>query len=106
MIKKAHSVKSSSLPEAPKADLAAATLESIARLKATAPREGVKIETHRLAIDKVKLESYRRLQQEFQEKLVKTFDIEGLRAIIAAAEDLRKPLIAINRRGRVPKEGD
>jgi hypothetical protein len=106
MIKKSNSTESPSLREAPKTELAAPTLERIAKMKAKVPREGITIETHRLPIDRIKLETYRRLKAEIEKKLSKKIEVEGLDAVIAAAEDLRKPLAASIRDGRVQKKVD
>jgi CRISPR/Cas system CSM-associated protein Csm3 (group 7 of RAMP superfamily) len=84
------------LPAASVGDLKAATRKRIDRMKAQSPRDGITVERSRLSIDRTKLKAqlktYRRLRAAVERNLAKQLQAEGLDAVLAAEDDLRKTL--------------
>ncbi|HEV8344763.1 MAG TPA: hypothetical protein VGR30_20580 [Candidatus Binatia bacterium] len=93
------------LPAASVGDLQAATRKRINRMKAQSPRDGIKVERHRLPINRAKLKTYRRLRAAVERKLAKKLQVEDLDAVFAAAEDLRKTLAGQIRKKRASRKG-
>ena len=92
--RKSTRVRVRTLGPAPKRDLQAVTRKRITAMKTGSLRAGVRLERRLIAPDSAKLKTYRRLRAAMERKLAKSLDAEGVEAVFAAGEDLRRSLIA------------
>lgn len=97
------------LPAASVGDLQAATRKRLRRMKVGSPRDGVEVERRPLSVDrpklKAKLRAYRRLRAALEKNVAKKLKVDGLDALMAAAEDVGKILAGRVREKRAFRKG-
>ena len=92
--RKSTQVRLRVLGPAPKRDLQPVTRKRISAMKTGSLRQGVKLERRVIAPESAKLKTYRRLRAALERKLAESLDADGVEAVFAAGEDLRRSLIA------------
>jgi len=93
------------LRPAPKRELQTATRKRIASMKANSPRAGVRVERREIVPNTAKLRSYRRLRAALEKKLAESLRVDGLDAVFAAGDDLRRTLAGQLRKKRKARKG-
>jgi hypothetical protein len=89
---------------APKRELQAATRKRIASMKANSPGAGVRLERREIVPNTAKLRTYRRLRAALERKLAESLGVDGMDAVFAAGEDLRRSLAGQLRKKRTARK--